>query len=85
MSLWSLSKSPLLVGCDVRSMSESTKNILLNREVIAVNQDKLGIQGHRVWSNKYNDHDLGRVPLGDVEVWAGMLEGGNMAVYKLIN
>lgn len=80
MSLWAISKSPLLIGCDVRTMSESTKSILTNRDVIAINQDKLGIQGHRVWSNKMGDHDLGEARRGDIEVWSGMLEGGNMAV-----
>jgi len=47
-SLWALMKSPLLIGCDVTNMSNDTKNILTNDEVIAVNQDKLGKQGHAV-------------------------------------
>lgn len=38
-SLWALLNSPLMIGCDIRDMSEETKQILLNREVIAVNQD----------------------------------------------
>jgi len=32
-------------------MTSETQNILMNKEVIAVNQDELGVQGHRVWSN----------------------------------
>lgn len=47
-SLWSISKSPLLVGCDVTNMSAETLSILTNPEVIAVNQDPLGIQGRKV-------------------------------------
>ena len=47
-SLWALMKAPLLIGCDVRNMSAETKTILTNKEVIAVNQDPLGIQGRRV-------------------------------------
>jgi alpha-galactosidase len=39
MSLWSLLAAPLLAGNDLRSMSEETKSILMNREVIAVDQD----------------------------------------------
>jgi hypothetical protein len=39
-SIWALAKAPLLIGCDVRSMSQQTKNILSNSEVIAVNQGK---------------------------------------------
>ena len=37
-------KSPLLIGCDITNMSDSTKEILMNSEVIAVNQDPLGVQ-----------------------------------------
>jgi hypothetical protein len=44
-SLWSISKAPLLIGCDVTKMSAATLSTLTNPEVIAVNQDPLGIQG----------------------------------------
>ena len=46
--LWSISKAPLLIGCDVRNMSPATLSTLSNPEVIAVNQDPLGIQGRKV-------------------------------------
>jgi alpha-galactosidase len=39
MSLWSLLAAPLLAGNDLRSMSDETKSILLNKEVIAIDQD----------------------------------------------
>jgi alpha-galactosidase len=39
MSLWSLLAAPLLAGNDLRSMSEETKSILMNTEVIAIDQD----------------------------------------------
>lgn len=44
MSLWCIMASPLLSGNDVRDMADSTKNILLNAEIIAINQDQLGKQ-----------------------------------------
>jgi len=47
-SLWSLIKSPLLIGCDVRNIDSQTLSILTNKEVIAVNQDALGVQGRKV-------------------------------------
>ena len=47
-SLWAISKAPLLIGCDVSKMSPSTLSILSNAEVIAVNQDSLGVQGKKV-------------------------------------
>ena len=46
--LWAISKAPLLIGCDVTTMSKEIKNILTNPEVIAVNQDSLGEQGRKI-------------------------------------
>eukprot|EP01018_Ginkgo_biloba_P033907 Gb_08853 [translate_table: standard] len=61
-------EAPLLIGCDVRSMSKGTVQILSNQEVIAVNQDPLGIQGQKV-----SKHD-------DLEVWAGPLSNQRVVV-----
>jgi hypothetical protein len=47
-SLWAISKAPLLIGCDVSKMSAATRSTLSNPEVIAVNQDSLGVQGKKV-------------------------------------
>ncbi len=38
-SLWAIMGSPLMIGCDVRKANDATKNILLNKDVIAINQD----------------------------------------------
>ncbi|GLJ09288.1 hypothetical protein SUGI_0105700 [Cryptomeria japonica] len=67
-SLWALMKAPLLIGCDVRSMTPTTRDILGNADVIAVNQDPLGVQGKRV--TKYKE----------LEVWAGPLSNNRVAV-----
>ena len=67
-SMWALMAAPLMAGNDLTKMSEETKNILLNREVIAVNQDALGKAGDRVWQE------------GPLEVWAKPLSGGDVAV-----
>lgn len=48
MSLWSILSAPLLAGNDLSKMDETTRSILMNKEVIAIDQEKLGIQGHRV-------------------------------------
>jgi alpha-galactosidase len=42
MSLWSIMSSPLIVSNDLRNMNESTRRILMNEEVIAINQDPSG-------------------------------------------
>jgi alpha-galactosidase len=46
-SLWCILAAPLMAGNDLRDMSAETREILTNREVIAVDQDSLGIQGYR--------------------------------------
>jgi alpha-galactosidase len=68
MSLWSILAAPLLAGNDLRNVPPSTLEILTNREVIAVNQDKDGKQGQRVWKS------------GDQEIWVRQLAGGEQAV-----
>jgi alpha-galactosidase len=67
-SLWAMMAAPLIAGNDVAAMSEATKAILLNREVIAVDQDPLGVQGHRVWKEGTN------------EIWLKPLNGGRQAL-----
>jgi alpha-galactosidase len=67
-SLWAMMAAPLMAGNDIARMDETTKSILLNKEVIAVDQDKLGVQGHRVWKD------------GDREIWVKPLTGGAKAL-----
>jgi alpha-galactosidase len=50
-SLWAIMAAPLIASNDVRSMSLKVREILLNREVIAVDQDVLGRQGLKVWDS----------------------------------
>ena len=38
-ALWALMMSPLMMGCDIRNLSEKAKEILTNKELIAINQD----------------------------------------------
>ena len=68
MSLWSMLAAPLLAGNDLRTMTPAVRDILLNRDVIAIDQDAGGTQGHRVWSS------------GDQEIWTRPLAGGATAV-----
>jgi alpha-galactosidase len=68
MSLWSLLAAPLLAGNDLHNMSKETASILMNKEVIAIDQDSLGKQATRVAKD------------GDLEVWARPLADGAEAV-----
>lgn len=59
--LWCLIASPLLLGCDVRSIDPAMQAILTAPEVIAINQDPAGIQGTRISSSPGQG--------GNLEVW----------------
>jgi len=67
-SLWAMMAAPLIAGNDIASMDAATRSILLNKEVIAVDQDALGVQGRRVSQ------------AGGQEVWVKPLSGGAKAV-----
>jgi alpha-galactosidase len=67
-SFWALFAAPLMAGNDLRSMSRETAEILTAREVIAVDQDPLGMQGRKVRDN------------GPQEVWMKPLADGSRAV-----
>jgi len=68
MSLWSMLAAPLIAGNDLRSMTQGIKDILMNREVIAIDQDPLGKQGTRLSQP------------GEQEIWVRHLAGGARAV-----
>ena len=70
-SMWCLFAAPLLAGNDLRSMTPEIKDILTNKEVIAVDQDSLGLEGRRVHKE------------GDSEVWSRQLADGSRAVVLL--
>ena len=46
--LWCIMSSPLLIGCDLSSLPESSLQLLTNKELIALNQDPLGLQAYVV-------------------------------------
>lgn len=70
-SLWAILAAPLIAGNDLRDMKPEIRDILANQEVVAVDQDSLGIQGRRVRKD------------GDSEVWAKQLHDGGRAVVLL--
>nr|NQU93680.1 glycoside hydrolase family 27 protein [Bacteroidota bacterium] len=57
-TMWCIMNSPLLIGDDLRDISDTTIAILTNKEIIALNQDPLGYQARRI------------VDYGELEVWA---------------
>ena len=67
-ALWTILNSPLLLGNDLRNMSPQTLDILTNKEIIAINQDSLGIQGF-----KYKKE-------GTIEVWVKPMANNEWAI-----
>ncbi len=67
-TLWAILAAPLIAGNDLRTMKSEVASILLNKEVIAVDQDPRGISGTRIRKE------------GDSEIWARPLANGEYAV-----
>jgi alpha-galactosidase len=68
MTLWCILAAPLLAGNDLSKMSPDALAILINKEVIAIDQDPNGVQGHRIAEE------------GPLEVWQKPLADGAIAV-----
>ena len=73
-TLWALAKAPLIIGCDLDTLSAETLAVLKNKEVIAVTQDPLGIQGYLIL----------RDPQNETDVWSGPVIGYRFVV-ALVN
>jgi len=70
-AMWAMLASPLLAGNDLPNMKPEIKAILTNSDVIAIDQDRLGHQATRAYSD------------GEVEVWTRPLSGGALAIAVL--
>lgn len=68
MSLWAILAAPLIATNDLSTMTPETKALLMNKDVIAIDQDRLGKQGDRVAAE------------GPVEIWLRPLADGGAAV-----
>jgi alpha-galactosidase len=70
-SMWAMLAAPLIAGNDVVHMKPEIRDILINHDVIAIDQDRLGQEATRAYVD------------GEVEVWARHLSGGAFAVAVL--
>jgi len=70
-SIWAMMASPLILGNDLRTMPESTRRILADKDVIAISQDKAGIQAWKFFDD------------GRLEYWAKPLANNEWAVMLL--
>ncbi|MHB8655476.1 MAG: glycoside hydrolase family 27 protein [Terriglobia bacterium] len=83
MSLWSLLAAPLLAGNDLRTMSDETKSILMNKEVIAIDQDPLA-NPVKVISQAGHEVVLAR-PLKDHSMAVGLFNRGDQPAEISVN
>jgi alpha-galactosidase len=67
-SIWSIMAAPLIAVADLRTIQPWVKDVLTNKEAIAVDQDSMGVQGHKIKS------------VGGLEVWVKPLRNSNWAV-----
>lgn len=72
MAVWSILAAPLLMSADMDEIRPEYRAILLNKDAIAINQDRLGTPGRRIY-NKNNQ-----------QVWVRFLEDDSIAV-ALVN
>jgi hypothetical protein len=71
LTMWAIVAAPLILGSDPRTLSPALVSMLENRQVIAIDQDRLGIQGTPIQQH------------GDGQVWVKPLVGGSRAVALL--
>ena len=79
-SLWAIMNSPLMIGCDIRRMTPATKEILTNKDVIAINQD-IECRGPyciKQWNNPDTVFSLVK-PLANGDYAIGMFNFGDRA------
>ncbi|KAL5012401.1 hypothetical protein ScPMuIL_010952 [Solemya velum] len=73
MALWAIMASPLLMSNDLRDIADASREILLNKNVIAINQDRLGIQGSRIFK------------MNDFEIWTRPIEPTGSVAFSFLN
>ena len=79
-ALWAIMSSPLMIGCDIRDMTPETADILMNRDVIAINQDPECRSFFRInqWNNPMHVFSLVK-PLANGDYAIGMFNFGERA------
>ena len=77
-ALWAIMNSPLIIGCDIRKMSPCAKEILTNKDIIAINQDIECRGPYRIsqWNNPENIFSLVK-PLANGDFAIGMFNFGD--------
>lgn len=77
MTMWSIMAAPIMISSDIRKMSAEIKELYMNAEMIAVDQDSLGVQGHRV--SNVDGKQVWMKPLKNGDIAVALLNSGNSA------
>lgn len=70
-AFWSALKSPLIIGADLSKLVNDSISVLTNRDIIALNQDPLGVAVNYIESASEE---------GSIQIWAGPVRGGNVVL-----
>ncbi len=70
-TMWCMLAAPLITGNDLKNMSNDIRDILINKELIAIDQNPLGKQGFKI------------VDEGNFEIWQKQLSDGAIAICLL--
>ena len=81
MTMWAATKSPLIMGTDIRVLSASSLSIYTNPAILAISQDPAGSSIVRRWRFYVNDTD--QYGQGEISMWSGNLAQNDMIVVLL--
>ncbi|RIB20431.1 Glycoside Hydrolase Family 27 protein [Gigaspora rosea] len=71
-AFWAAMKAPLILGCDLRKVDDKIKALILNKDIISVNQDPLGLSVCQVYYRTDNKSSF--------DIWTGPLNDGYAAI-----
>lgn len=80
-ALWVMMNSPLMIGCDIRNMSETARQILMNEELIAINQDVQCRSPYRIMAGPQPDNFVLVKHLSDGSIALGYFNIGDAEAY----
>jgi len=81
MTMWAASKSPMIMGTDIRVLSGPSLSIYTNPAILAISQDPMGSAIVRRW--RYYVADIDQYGQGEISMWSGNLAQGDMVVVLL--
>ncbi len=85
-ALWAMLSSPLIIGCDVRNVDETSLKLMTNKDVIAINQDPACRQpfkiNENIWARHLDNGDIALLAINetDNELWAPFIAFADLGI-----